>query len=502
MFFVEHSTFAHQTAKEVTVYMENLESYKPRDLNINKGDMVIFVNTDKNDHWPASNIHPTHGIYSEFDPKKPIPTGQNWKFTFDKEGIWQYHDHLYPNIKGKITVTNENNNEKEEETITSKTIDEKTDQKPSVSLWQKLLDKIGSIFDKLVSFSKKIVSIFKPNPVSVKDALKHIDKNSPEIFNNNEALKTYAQNHGAKETLTYLNQISLQYGSCHDTAHRLGRITYELYGDKAFKECGAECHSGCYHGATEAYFREHGTANLANNLKTLCSSDLNYFFSHQCIHGVGHGLTAWSNYEINDALKICDTLPQRQDSCWTGVFMENIVGGLSDQGDGHFTKYLSDDPQYPCNIVEEKYKSSCYFLQTSRMIQLFKGDFKKVSDACLKAPKAYQNSCFSSMGRDVGGSNKRNPEGLISNCSVVPKGQFRTDCIVGAVQDYFWDHSGQDDAINFCKLLIDKDEKNDCYKTIFQRATEIFTTKSDLKNFCAKAEIPYQSSCLIIISKS
>ncbi len=44
--------------------------------------------------------------------------------------------------------------------------------------------------------------------------------------------------------------------------------------------------------------------------------------------------------------------------------MENIVGAIAkrakDQntssGDIHFTQYLNDDPQYPCDIVEDKYK--------------------------------------------------------------------------------------------------------------------------------------------------
>jgi hypothetical protein len=170
-------------------------------------------------------------------------------------------------------------------------------------------------------------------------------------------------------------------------------------------------------------------------------------------------------------------------------------GGLTDKSSGHFTKYLSDDPQYPCNIVDEKYKSSCYFLQTSRMVQLLGGNYEKVADACLKAPVLYQYSCFSSMGRDVGGANRKNPAGAIRACSYAPSGQLRTACLLGAAQDTFWDPSGQDDAISFCKLLSDKAEKDACYGIIIPRAYEVISSPADIKTFCNKIEGEYQSIC-------
>lgn len=329
----------------------------------------------------------------------------------------------------------------------------------------------------------------------------NISETSRDIFKNEDALYSYVKKFGPKKTVQWLNVLSAEFGSCHNVAHEAGRFSYEIYNEESFKFCGGECHSGCYHGATEAYFQDHGTANLAENLNLLCSSELNAFFSHQCIHGIGHGLMAWTSYDLPEALESCNALNQRQDSCWTGVFMENIVGGLSkadaekNKNAEHFTKYLSDDPQYPCTVVEDKYKFSCYFLQTSRMMKLFAGDFKKVADACLKAETPYQQSCFDSMGRDAGGSNPHNAPGAILACSYAPKGNYRLGCLMGAAQDAMWDTTGQDDAIGFCKLLSDKQEKDVCYNMIFSRATEIFTSANDLKTFCKKTEDQYQSRC-------
>ena len=78
--------------------------FEPETLTIQKCTQVIFKNQDKNAHWPASNLHPTHGIYPEFDPKQPIEAGKEWSFVFDKVGKWKYHDHLSPSTRGVIEV--------------------------------------------------------------------------------------------------------------------------------------------------------------------------------------------------------------------------------------------------------------------------------------------------------------------------------------------------------------------------------------------------------------
>ncbi len=124
---------------------------------------------------------------------------------------------------------------------------------------------------------------------------------------------------------------------------------------------------GVSHGATEALFRDRGTSNLQADVTALCSSSPNRFFRHQCVHGAGHGLMAWTSYELMDALPMCDELEAKsdRDSCYSGLFMENVVGGLSGTM-GHYTEYLSDDPHFPCNILDTQYVTPCYFYQTSR----------------------------------------------------------------------------------------------------------------------------------------
>ena len=57
---------------------------------------------------------------------------------------------------------------------------------------------------------------------------------------------------------------------------------------------------------------------------------------------------AWTSYELPDALELCDEFSGERDreACYSGVFMENVVGGLSGSM-GHFTEYLSEEPSLP-----------------------------------------------------------------------------------------------------------------------------------------------------------
>lgn len=95
-------------------YTEN--GYEPSSVTIKKGQTVRFVNNHSSQEtWPASAIHPTHGIYPEksasdclgssFDSCRGLKAGEFWEFTFDEVGAWRFHDHLHASKTGVVNVT-------------------------------------------------------------------------------------------------------------------------------------------------------------------------------------------------------------------------------------------------------------------------------------------------------------------------------------------------------------------------------------------------------------
>lgn len=88
---------------EVTINMTE-DGFVPDEIKITKGTKVTFKNSDKFYHWPASDLHPSHSQYSDFDPRRTIEPGESWSFVFDKVGEWGMHDHISPYMIGKIHV--------------------------------------------------------------------------------------------------------------------------------------------------------------------------------------------------------------------------------------------------------------------------------------------------------------------------------------------------------------------------------------------------------------
>ncbi len=88
---------------EVSVVLRD-RGFEPRDLRISKGTTVVFSTDRDHKFWPASNSHPSHAIYPEFDPKHLIEPGDTWSFTFDRVGRWGFHDHVRSYFTGTIYV--------------------------------------------------------------------------------------------------------------------------------------------------------------------------------------------------------------------------------------------------------------------------------------------------------------------------------------------------------------------------------------------------------------
>ncbi|MEK9158191.1 MAG: cupredoxin domain-containing protein [Patescibacteria group bacterium] len=87
----------------ITVELKE-EGFYPSEIAILKGQTVTFKTNRGKTFWPASDLHPSHTIYPEFDSKEPIESEQSWTFKFNKIGEWKYHDHLAPYYKGAIKV--------------------------------------------------------------------------------------------------------------------------------------------------------------------------------------------------------------------------------------------------------------------------------------------------------------------------------------------------------------------------------------------------------------
>lgn len=261
-----------------------------------------------------------------------------------------------------------------------------------------------------------------------------------DILNSDNTLFSHIDKFGVRETLDFMQaleekNLSLS-GVCHARSHILGIYAYQKFGTDAFFMCDEKCGGGCYHGAIGAYAQKHGNENFAESLKTACRDKdaLDEFDSeNQCVHGLGHGILAWHNYELFEALKTCEQVFVGDDwkamECWRGVFMENVVGTHMPRKD--YSKFLSDDPAYPCTIVPEKYKNACWQFVSFRAGALYGNDFEKIIESCEKVPQPFNRACFGSLGMNAVKFYKGNPMLAEAVCLRAPIGVPQDMCFYG-----------------------------------------------------------------------
>jgi len=88
----------------LTVVYTN-EGYSPKEITVKKGETIKFINMSDRRVWTASDEHPAHTIYPEFDQKTAAGRGNEYSFKFDKVGTWGFHNHSYAKHLGTVTVT-------------------------------------------------------------------------------------------------------------------------------------------------------------------------------------------------------------------------------------------------------------------------------------------------------------------------------------------------------------------------------------------------------------
>lgn len=105
---VDQSTAAeilNNNSPEVINVVYTNAGFKPKEFSIKKGQKVRFTNLSDKRMWVASDEHPSHDIYPEFDQKSNSGRDGVYEFTFEKVGVWGFHNHSSAFDTGKITVT-------------------------------------------------------------------------------------------------------------------------------------------------------------------------------------------------------------------------------------------------------------------------------------------------------------------------------------------------------------------------------------------------------------
>lgn len=476
LFFCSTSVSAHGAPNQIIM---NPDGFDPDIIQIDKGETVIFTNEDTRDRWPASNIHPTHELYPQFDPQRPIKRADSWTFKFDRAGEWKYHDHLIPKLKGSIKVIGDNST--------------------NYSLWSRITSFLGLIFNNV---KKNLPSKGPPEDLNafVREQLSPCYQTDGRDGCYKKAARVLYDSLGLSKTLKLLKEnenYTEVYVRCHEVTHYLSRFEYEKQKSipEAYSQCDSTCHGGCYHGVLEAYLKEsfdHAQDKKENFLADLfpkiCGVKKDYqkpIEFYECLHGLGHAAMFVKEMELRESLALCDTLSDQgfRERCYTGVFMENSSSSTSNDHPAIYVR--ADDPFYPCNSMEEKYLPLCWQYQSSYFSILNQQNWKKVAQMCLQIPEKYQEKCFRTIGTNQVGFTS-SLQRMKDDCNLMPDGHFRDICVAGVVSSLAYRFVGESQKmIDFCSLA-DPQNQETCFKQMGTALLDWSTDKELAKSQCSK----------------
>ncbi len=94
----EGAAMAGETMVTVTA-----SGFSPKDVTIKAGETVTWVNNDTVAQNVSSDPHPTHTTYPPLNLGNIEPGGKV-SLKFPAAGVYKYHDHLIPSLRGSVTV--------------------------------------------------------------------------------------------------------------------------------------------------------------------------------------------------------------------------------------------------------------------------------------------------------------------------------------------------------------------------------------------------------------
>jgi hypothetical protein len=244
--------------------------------------------------------------------------------------------------------------------------------------------------------------------------------------------------------------------TCHPLAHAIGHLAYAKYKSVTVAEQYARetCWSGYHHGLMESYISQFDDTQLRAKMNGICKQDASHPYSlayYNCWHGLGHGLTIRFTQDIFHALRFCNVITHswERQSCYSGVFMQNIVANGS--GMHRAVDLKPSDPIYPCDAVAEQEKPSCYLMQTSYVLQVEKWNLPVAFRICNHVETRYVGTCYRSMGRDISGAALLDPGKIVSQCAM-GAAVHRAECIAGAAANAVFDRHSRGKADALCRL--------------------------------------------------
>jgi hypothetical protein len=249
-----------------------------------------------------------------------------------------------------------------------------------------------------------------------------------------------------------------------------------------------------------------------------------------CYHGLGHGVLAFNEYDMNNTVAMCELLSTKEYNnregveCFGGAVMEIIGGG----GHDHETwekmrpEYLKkEDPFYLCksDIVPEEYKPMCYNYMTPFAFEALGADmanpgpeiYSKTFALCEEIPKENteeRRSCFGGLGKEFIGiaigrnftpgyePSTKELQNMASWCDLAEPHDGKEACFVSVMGSLYWGgEKPYETPVKFCSLIADKNIMSTCIGQLVFNVSIYVDDPNYRSNFCKALPPEYKQEC-------
>jgi hypothetical protein len=185
--------------------------------------------------------------------------------------------------------------------------------------------------------------------------------------------------------------------ACHEWGHSLGEASYAVYketGELMLEPEASYCGYGYFHSFIAELVKDTGSFDEVLAFCDAVQEELKDELSGvegNCVHGVGHGTTAWllENPEnwgqfqktADEGTAICEKIyseAEALENCYDGVYNELHLDLFNDEYGLSFADFMAkDDPFWICHEQEDRHKRACYFEFVGIFWNIFDLDFMK-----------------------------------------------------------------------------------------------------------------------------
>ena len=347
--------------------------------------------------------------------------------------------------------------------------------------------------------------------------------------------KELAEKKGALYAYNLLRVANLPENTdLHLLGHVVGDVLYQKEGKDGIRICNEDFRNACSHSIVIGLLLYKGEDALVDISKACRKAPGGSGAYTMCFHGLGHGVLAYSDYDLEKAVSLCAKTATKefggreQYECIGGTIMEIISGG------GHNPKlweeksklYLrKEDPLYPCTsaFMPEEARPLCFVYLTPHLLQVAGADlgnptpqdYQRAFKYCEGiSPNDIQNrdSCFGGFGKEfvvlAKGRDIRKIESLSEDemrsvygwCNLSADNNGVKSCIRHAVNSLFW--GGENDvliSINFCNSIPLPTHKSECFNHLIGSVNYYIKRSNYRRSFCSKLPENFVNQCRDII---